>query len=62
MSEKNTVEPLLEIRGLKVGFSTQNGDVTAVNGVDLTLMPGQTLAIVGESGSGKSTTAHAIIN
>ena len=63
MSEKNeAVQPLLEIRDLKVGFSTQNGDVTAVNGVDLTLMPGQTLAIVGESGSGKSTTAHAIIN
>ncbi len=63
MSEKETaVKPLLEIRGLKVEFPNQNGAVTAVDGVDLTLMPGQTLAIVGESGSGKSTTAHAIIN
>ena len=63
MSEKETaVQPLLEIRGLKVEFPNQNGAVTAVDGVDLTLMPGQTLAIVGESGSGKSTTAHAIIN
>lgn len=63
MTDKNAaVEPLLEIRGLKVDFATQNGDITAVDGVDLTLMPGQTLAIVGESGSGKSTTAHAIIN
>jgi peptide/nickel transport system ATP-binding protein len=54
--------PLLEIKGLQVAFQTQNGPVTAIDGVDLRLMPGQTLAIVGESGSGKSTTAHAIIN
>jgi peptide/nickel transport system ATP-binding protein len=56
------VKPLLEIKNLQVGFQTQNGLVPAVNGINITLMPGQTLAIVGESGSGKSTTAHAIIN
>lgn len=54
--------PLLEIKGLKVGFPSTHGMVPALNGVDITLMPGKTLAIVGESGSGKSTTAHAIIN
>lgn len=54
--------PLLEIKDLKVGFKTQTGMVTAVDGVDITLYRGQSLAIVGESGSGKSTTAHAIIN
>jgi peptide/nickel transport system ATP-binding protein len=54
--------PLLEIKNLQVGFQTQKGLVPAVNGINITLMPGQTLAIVGESGSGKSTTAHAIIN
>ncbi|GAB2816767.1 ABC transporter ATP-binding protein [Alpinimonas psychrophila] len=59
---RSAITPLLEIRGLKVEFSTQRDSVTAVDGIDLTLMPGQTLAIVGESGSGKSTLAHSIIN
>ncbi|GAA1056711.1 ABC transporter ATP-binding protein [Agromyces luteolus] len=54
--------PLLEIKDLKVDFTTQEGKVTAVDGVNITLYRGQSLAIVGESGSGKSTTAHAIIN
>jgi peptide/nickel transport system ATP-binding protein len=54
--------PLLEIKNLEVGFKTQDGMVPAVNGVNITLYRGQSLAIVGESGSGKSTTAHAIIN
>ncbi|AXH35660.1 ABC transporter ATP-binding protein [Humibacter sp. BT305] len=57
-----TGKPLLEIKGLEVGFRNQGGVVPAVRGVDITLNAGQTLAIVGESGSGKSTTAHAIIN
>ncbi|GAA1948423.1 dipeptide ABC transporter ATP-binding protein [Agromyces allii] len=54
--------PILEIKNLEVGFNTQNGLVKAVDGVNITLYRGQSLAIVGESGSGKSTTAHAIIN
>ena len=55
-------QPLLQIRGLEVGFQTQRGIVPAVRGIDLTLYAGQTLAIVGESGSGKTTTAQAVIN
>jgi peptide/nickel transport system ATP-binding protein len=54
--------PLLTIRDLHIAFTSDKKEVPAVNGVDLTIYAGQTVAIVGESGSGKSTTAHAIID
>ncbi|RVT91659.1 ABC transporter ATP-binding protein [Rhodovarius crocodyli] len=52
---------LLDIRGLQTWFDTRAGTVKAVNGVNLSIQPGETLALVGESGSGKSVTAYSVL-
>jgi oligopeptide/dipeptide ABC transporter ATP-binding protein len=59
---------LLEVRNLKQHFPIKGGvlrrtigSVKAVDGVDLTVRRGETLAIVGESGCGKSTTGRTIL-
>lgn len=56
-----TAEPVLEIRDLTTLFPTRRGEVRAVDGVNLTLMPGQVLGLVGESGCGKSTVLLSIL-
>lgn len=61
-TESTATKPLLEIKDLEVAFESSTGMVPAVRKANLTIYPGQSVAIVGESGSGKSTTAHAIIN
>ncbi|MFJ5958460.1 ABC transporter ATP-binding protein [Paenarthrobacter sp. NPDC092416] len=53
--------PFLEVRDLSVKFPTDDGVVSAVNGMDFALERGQTLGIVGESGSGKSVTSQALM-
>jgi peptide/nickel transport system ATP-binding protein len=53
--------PLLEIKGLKTHFSTDDGMLQAVDGVDIALNKGETLCVVGESGCGKTVTAMSIL-
>ena len=52
---------LLEINNLDVKFDTDEGRITAIDNVSLTLDQGKVLGIVGESGSGKSVTAKSIM-
>ena len=62
-------KPLLEVRDLKVYFPITKGlilqrrvgEVKAVDGINLSVMPGETLGLVGESGSGKTTAGRAIV-
>ncbi|KAA1183571.1 ABC transporter ATP-binding protein [Rhizobium tropici] len=66
---ERSAKPLLEIDDLQVDFRVGGGflkgsgakTVSAVSGVSLQVMPGETIGIVGESGSGKSTLARAIL-
>ncbi|CAN5779197.1 ABC transporter ATP-binding protein [soil metagenome] len=54
-------DPLLDVRGLRTQFFTQDGVVRAVEDVSFYVMPGETLGVVGESGCGKSITGLSIM-
>ena len=53
--------PLLDIRGLKTHFKTDDGWLHAVDGVDIAIDAGETVCVVGESGCGKSVTALSVM-
>ena len=55
------VGPLLEIKGLKTHFFTEDGTVKAVDGVTFEVGHGETLGVVGESGCGKSITSLSVM-
>jgi oligopeptide/dipeptide ABC transporter ATP-binding protein len=54
-------KPLLEVKGLKTYFYTEDGIVRAVDGVNFEVYPGEVLGLVGESGCGKSVTSLSIM-
>ncbi|HKG27212.1 MAG TPA: ATP-binding cassette domain-containing protein, partial [Thermomicrobiales bacterium] len=54
-------QPLLSVEDLRVTFFTPAGPVHVLEGVNLTVNPGEILGFVGESGSGKSVTALSIV-
>ena len=60
---KSTTQPtpILSVQDLRTTFTTSRGKLTAVDGVNFDLFPGEVLGLVGESGSGKSVTLRSII-
>ena len=54
-------EAALRIENLRISFDTAQGELRAVDGVSLSLAPGETLGLVGESGCGKSVTAMSVL-
>lgn len=60
-SSAGTSSNVLEVDGLRTSFATEDGVVTAVDGVSFTVARGEVVGIVGESGCGKSVTAESVM-
>ncbi len=58
---KRLNQPILEVKGLKTSFFTDDGELPAVDGIDFSVGEGEILGIVGESGCGKSVTSLSIM-
>ncbi|MFK4498020.1 peptide/nickel transport system ATP-binding protein [Bradyrhizobium japonicum] len=61
-SQIDRAAPIVEVQGLSIGFAGANGGKPIVVDFDLTIRPGECVALVGESGSGKSITARSLLN
>ncbi|MEV7014012.1 ABC transporter ATP-binding protein [Streptosporangium sp. NPDC051022] len=61
-SETPQGAPGVRVRGLSVVYRTAAGELPAISGIDLDLVPGSITGVVGESGSGKSTLALSLLN
>ncbi|MET4196730.1 ABC transporter ATP-binding protein [Bradyrhizobium sp. LA6.12] len=61
-SQIDRAAPIVEVQGLSIGFAGANGGKPIVVDFDLTIGPGECVALVGESGSGKSITARSLLN
>lgn len=57
----DTLQPIVSVRDLRVTFGGGKAPVQAVNGVDLSVRHGESIALIGESGSGKSVTLRALL-
>lgn len=56
-----SVDPLLEVRDLRVEYARTSGAVRVLDGISLTVNPGESLGVVGESGVGKTVLVRAIL-
>jgi oligopeptide/dipeptide ABC transporter ATP-binding protein len=60
-ARENGNRPLLDVRGLRTYFDTDQGVARAVDGIDFSVAAGECVALVGESGCGKSVTSYSIM-